>query len=119
MSIKQHMADHLAALRRGDIEALLAHYNDQSVLIHQQGIANGLIEIRGLLEFFITSVIPPDSTELNLDLQLINDQVAYITWSATSDLFTIDFATDTMIFNGDIIAVQTTAGVMTPKAKPL
>jgi ketosteroid isomerase-like protein len=115
MSIKQHMTDHLSALRRGDIDALLAHYNEQSVLIHQQGIARGLSEIKAMLEFFLSNVIPPASTTLDLQVEYIYDNVGYIAWASESDLFTIEFATDTMVFDGDIIAVQTSAGIMIAK----
>ena len=115
MSIEQHMTDHLAALRSGDIDALLVHYNEQSVLIHQQGVAKGLSEIKAMLEFFLSHVIPPASTTLDLHVEYSHNNVGYIAWAFEADLFTIEFATDTMVFDGDIIAVQTSAGVMIAK----
>jgi ketosteroid isomerase-like protein len=103
---KEILEHHLKALGAEDIDAIVSDYDDNSVLLTQQGVTRGLGEIR---EFFAGALkaAPGLANAIVIDNQEIEGDVAYIVWSAPGF---VTIGTDTFVVRDDKIAVQTFAG---------
>jgi ketosteroid isomerase-like protein len=104
---------HWKAFQANDLEATMADYSDESVLITPDKTFKGLKEIRENFVFAF-SVFPKDSTTFQLDKSIINQDVGYIIWQATSPKIKLNFGTDTFIIRDGKILRQTYAGVAAP-----
>jgi hypothetical protein len=58
--------------------------------------------------------IPKDSATLTLDKSIVQQDVGYIIWQATTPKFKLTFGTDTFIIQNGKIIRQTYAGVVSP-----
>src|SRR5688572_18833422 len=87
---------HWKAFQANDLEATMADYSDESVLITPDKTFKGLKEIRENFVFAF-SVFPKDSTTFQLDKSIVNQDVGYIIWQATSPKIKLTFGTDTFI----------------------
>jgi|1186.fasta_scaffold478455_2 hypothetical protein len=105
---------HLKALLAGDVEEIMADYDDSSVLATQQATLRGLAALR---EFFVAAVnelLPPGS-ELELTTQVVEGEHAYIVWHGESAKYRLPFGTDTFVVRGGKIVFQSFAGQIEPK----
>jgi len=114
-SSEKIIRDHIEALKCGDTEALLSHYDDSAFIVHQEGVASGKEEMKGLFDFFSAEVLVANKTELTLITLTAKADMVYIVWRAESPTFSIPLATDTFILRDGKIVQQSTAGVMNPK----
>jgi hypothetical protein len=91
----------------------MVDYTEQSVLITPDKTYKGLAEIR---ENFVKAfaAFPKDSTMMTLNKSIVQQDVGYILWEATTPKFKLSFATDTFIIQGGKIVRQTYAGVAGP-----
>lgn len=105
---------HLKSFAEGDIDAMLADYSTDSVLIVPDGQLKGPTAIRPLFEAMIAEFSKPGSTFTLLQRCVVDDH-AYITWTAETAENSYEFATDTFFVRNGQIAVQTFAGKLTPK----
>lgn len=113
LSPEQVLQSHLQAIGSGDLDALMADYNEESVFITPNGSFVGLDAIRR--EFTnLLAAFPPGST-LNLIGQQVHQDTILLLWSGESDSLNIPFAVDTFVIKGGIIMLQTFAGKMIPK----
>lgn len=106
---------HLDAFGAGDMDAILADYTDDAVIVTNTGTYRGLDE---LPEFFgpLFEEFGQDGVELGVDQQIIEGQHAYITWHASTPDNDYEFATDTFDIVEGKITFQSFGAVVTPKA---
>lgn len=57
---------HWQAFGAGDVDAIMADYAKDAVLITPEGTLKGQTQIRSLFTRIFASMFPPDKTELNL-----------------------------------------------------
>ena len=105
---------HLQAFGSGDVDALMADYDEAAVLIMPDGPLRGTAEIRSGFESLLAD-LPPGST-LEMSKQIVEGEIAYIVWSGESEKVTIPFATDTFVVRDGKIVAQTLTAQMKKKA---
>ena len=106
---------HWQAFGAGDVEAIIADYAEDAVLITPDGTLKGHTQIRSLFAQIFTSVFPPDSTSLHLAKQVVEGDIAYILWSGSSAHYRTPLATDTFVMRDGKIAAQTFAAQLEAK----
>jgi hypothetical protein len=106
---RQVFDHHVQTFKDNDLEGVMADYTEESVLITPDKTYKGLAEIR---ENFVNAfqALPKDGTTFTVDKTVINGDVAYFTWSATTPTLVFKYATDTFIVQGGKIIRQTYAG---------
>jgi ketosteroid isomerase-like protein len=106
---------HWQAFGAGDVEGIMAAYAEDAVLITPDGTLRGHAQIRSLFEKVFSSMLPPNSTSLNLTKQIVEGEMAYILWSGSSALYNAAFCTDTFVIRGGKIIAQTFAAQLEKK----
>jgi ketosteroid isomerase-like protein len=96
--------NHLAAAQRGDLEAVLSDFSEDSVLFLPQGPVRGIAGLRDFYKTFLTK--PPSGFPKALVLlrRDVEGEVAYIVWKAEPG---VRLATDTFLVRDGKIVVQT------------
>jgi hypothetical protein len=105
---------HMKSFQANDLEATLADYTEESVLITPDKTYKGLAEIRDNF-IFAFSVLPKDSTILKMNKSVVVKDVAYVVWEADAPKLKFGYCTDTFIVQNGKIVRQTYAGMVTPK----
>ena len=105
MSTASVITRHLNAIPYG-IDAILADYASDAVLISQDAVFHGPAEIRVFFEAFMANVSPELLAAFAVTRLETHGDVGYILWKA--DPF-IPFATDTFVVRDDRIVAQTFA----------
>jgi hypothetical protein len=105
---------HLKALLAGDVEEIMADYDDSSVLATQQATLRGLTALREFFARAVNELLPPGS-ELELTTQVVEGEHAYIVWRGESEKYRLPFGTDTFVVRGGKIVFQSFAGQIEPK----
>lgn len=110
---KEVLDHHWNTFQANDLEGVMADYTEESVLITPDNTFKGLAEIR---ENFVNAfaAFPKDSTTMNLQKSVVNQDVAYIIWDAAGPKVKISYGTDTFIIKDGKIVRQTYAGVVAP-----
>jgi hypothetical protein len=111
---EETLQKHLQAFGSGDVDAVMADYDETAVFIKQDGTLRGTDEIRSFFESLVAD-LPPGST-LDVSEQIVEEEIAYIVWSGESEKVKIPFATDTFIVRDGKIVAQTLAAQMEKKA---
>jgi hypothetical protein len=104
---------HWEAFKANDLEATMADYTEESVLITPDKTFKGLSEIRENF-IFAFSLFPKDSSTLKLNKSIVHNDVGYIIWEASAPKLNLSFGTDTFIVQNGKIIRQTYAGVAAP-----
>ena len=104
---------HWVAFGANDLEAVMADYTDESILITPEKTYKGLKEIRDNFVFAFT-VFPKGKSTLKLRKSIVQQEVGYITWEATTPKMKKSFNTDTFIIHDGKIVRQTYAGLVAP-----
>ena len=94
---------HLGAFAEG-IDSLMDDYTDNSIIITPTGNYVGLGEIRAFFEAFLASATPEFWSAFKVTGQFVQDDVAYLTWSAVPF---VPMATDTLVVRNARIVIQT------------
>lgn len=105
---------HLQSFGAGDVDAIMADYTHESVVVLPNGILKGKDQITGLFKALVSEFSKPGMT-FNLTNTKIDDHLAYITWNAETQDNVYKFATDTFIIKGGKITHQTIAFDVMPK----
>jgi ketosteroid isomerase-like protein len=92
---EQTLCHHVQAFAAGDVEAIMADYTADAVFITPDGMLRGHAQIRALFEQMFATIFPPDSTALNLAKQVVEGDIAYILWLASSAHDHAPWGTDT------------------------
>jgi hypothetical protein len=100
---------HLSAFAENDLEAILADFTDESILITPDKSYTGLDEIKS---FFADLVFhfPKQKSSFKIEKTVIEDELVYILWHGKTPSLEIPFATDTFIMKDGKIRRQTFAG---------
>ena len=106
---------HWQAFGAGDIEAIMADYAEDAVLITPDGALKGHAQIRSLFAQIFADTFPPDKTSLNLSKQVVEGEIAYILWSGSSLHYNAPLATDTFVMRDGKIVAQTFAAQLEGK----
>ncbi|MFB6130431.1 MAG: nuclear transport factor 2 family protein [Salinigranum sp.] len=109
------LSRHLQAFGDQDMEGIMADYADDAVVVTEQATFRGPDEIRGLFDELFEEFSKPGMT-MGVDTEIVEDDMAYITWHAETADNDYEFATDTFLIEDGEITKQTFAGKITPKA---
>ena len=109
----QVLDHHLTAFGGLDMDAILSDYTDESVILTPDGAVKGLAEIRSAFEGLFAEFGKPGMT-FEMHQKIIEDNVAYIVWSAETADNVYELGTDTFVVRDGKIAVQS----FTPKTVP-
>lgn len=101
---------HWKTFQANDLEGTMADYTEESILITPDRIYKGMKEIRGNFESAFAA-FPRQSTSMQLNKSVVQQDVAYIIWEATSPTVKLTYGTDTFIIRNGKIIRQTYAGV--------
>jgi hypothetical protein len=105
---------HLAAILAGDVDEIMADYDDSSVLATQEATLRGLSALREFFVGAVTDLLPPGS-DLEVTTQVVDGEHAYIVWHGDSEKYRLTFGTDTFVVRGGKIVFQSFAGQIEPK----
>ena len=105
---------HLAAFEAG-VDAILADYADDAVLLTAKGALHGHDQIRPVFQWLLSNVFKPNSP-FTMVKQLVEGEIAYIVWSAESERYRVPLATDTYLIRDGKIVTQTFAARLEPKS---
>jgi hypothetical protein len=112
-STSQVLDHHWKAFGANDLEAVMADYTEESILITPEKTFKGLKEIRDNFVFAFT-IFPKGSSTLKIRKSIVQQDVGYITWEATTPKMKKSFNTDTFIIHDGKIVRQTYAGLVAP-----
>ena len=107
-------AHHMEALGAGDVEAIVADYAEDAIIIWMEGVLHGSDEIRTYFANVVMNVLPP-GTRFEVKQQVFEGEIVYILWSAESPTVSVPIGGDTFVIRDGLIAVQTVAAQMIPK----
>ena len=107
---------HWEAFQANELEATMADYTEQSILVTPDKTYHGLAEIRAN---FVAAfgAFTKGSASLKLNKTVVTRDIGYIIWEATTPKFNLTFATDTFIIQNGKIISQTYAGVVDTSSK--
>ena len=115
MATTQDVLDHhLEALLAGDVEEVMADYDDSSVLATQDATLRGRTALREFFVGAVTELLPPGS-EIEVTTQVVDGEHAYIVWHGESEKYRLTFGTDTFVVRDGKIVFQSFAGQIEPK----
>ena len=115
MSTQEIVERHLAAFGEGDVEATMADYADDAVMISPNGVRRGAAEIREAFEAFFSGLFAPGTYDFTLDLATYEGETGYIVWHAECTPVNIAYASDTFVVRDGKIVTQTVALKVEPK----
>jgi len=95
---------HFAALEAGDVEAVMADYNQHSVVITPGGVARGVGAIRQGVTMLLSAL--PRAT-WQLTTQIYDGNILFLRWAADSRNAEVKDGVETYIFKDGRILVQT------------
>jgi hypothetical protein len=105
-------AHHGQALAAGDLDAIVADYADDSVVITSAGVARGKDEIR---QVFVKLLDDLPEAAWDLKTLIFDGDVLLLEWAADSAVNSADDGVDTFVFRDGMIWAQTVR--YTPRAK--
>ena len=81
--INRSLQRHLSSFQENNLEALMADYTSESVLITPDTSYTGLEEIK---DYFVDLIshFPKQKSSIELDKTVINDDLVYIVWHGKS-----------------------------------
>ena len=106
---------HWQAFKAGDVEAIMADYSEDAMLITPDSTLKGRAQIRSLFSQIFANMFPPGSTSITLGKQVIEGEIAYILWSGSSAHCNAPFCADTFVMRDGKIVAQTFAAQLQAK----
>jgi uncharacterized protein (TIGR02246 family) len=103
---------HFEALEAGDLEATLADYTEDSVLILPGSVARGREGLSAVFAPALETMFKPGTFDFTVDSLDVDGDVALITWRLRFEGGEITFGTDTFVIADGKIAKQTGAFVL-------
>ena len=110
-SVLEH---HLEAFGSQDLGETMADYTGESVVVTNTGTFRGLDEIRTLFEDLFAE-FSQEGSSIDMQLETVEGEFAYIVWEGETPDNVYEFATDTFYVPDDTIQFQTFAGKVEPK----
>ncbi len=112
-SAAEVLKHHLQAFAAGDLEAMVADYAADAVMITPRGNLCGQSAIRPVLAEIVEEFRHPQAT-FTLRHQSAHGDVAYMVWEARTARRIYHLGTDTLLVRQGRIVAQTYAGYSTP-----
>jgi hypothetical protein len=113
---QQLLTRHTTAVDFGNLDAILADYARNAVLLTPEGTHRGRAEIRAVWEKLLADVFTADA-KFTMVRQAVEGDIAFIVWSVESKGLRIPLATDTYLVQDGKIVVQTYAAMVETKGK--
>ncbi|NWK98296.1 hypothetical protein DM806_22035 [Sphingobium lactosutens] len=97
---------HLDAWQKGDVDALLADYAEDAVMMTRDtGVVTGKPQIRALFDHVFAEIFRPEDTRLEVTAELVSGNHALVHWKAATTTFRTIGAFDAFtISDGKIVA---------------
>jgi len=116
-STQRVLDHHVQTFLAGDLPGLLADYSGSSVVILPNGaVLRGVEQIRPLFVGLFAEFGKPGAS-FKLGQKVIEEEIAYITWSAETADNVYQFATDTFVIRAEQILIQTIGFITTAKGE--
>jgi predicted SnoaL-like aldol condensation-catalyzing enzyme len=106
---------HLSAFLDNDLETVLSDYTDESTLVTADATYTGRQAIRGFFARLIP-LFPRQQSRLDLDRMVVDGELAFIVWHATTPAVKVTLGTDTFVLKDGKIHRQTFVGQMQQEA---
>jgi len=107
---RQVLEHHWQTFRDNDLEGVMEDYTEESILITPDTVYKGLDAIRqNFIQAF--EAFPVQEEPLTLHKSVVEKDVGYILWEASTPEFDLLFATDTFIIRNGKIIRQTYGGI--------
>jgi predicted SnoaL-like aldol condensation-catalyzing enzyme len=106
---------HLSAFLDNDLEAVLSDYTDESMLVTADATYSGRQAIRGFFAKLVP-LFPKEKSRLDLDRMVVDGEMAFIVWHATTPAVKVTLGTDTFVLKDGKIHRQTFVGQMQQQA---
>ncbi|MDZ7693460.1 MAG: nuclear transport factor 2 family protein [Balneolaceae bacterium] len=107
---RQVVNHHWETFVANDLDGVMADYTEESILITPDTTYKGLDAIRAnFVRAF--EAYPADSSTLILNKTVVEQEIGYITWEATTPDFNLRFGTDTFVIEDGKIVRQTYGGI--------
>ncbi|MBR2742996.1 MAG: nuclear transport factor 2 family protein [Clostridia bacterium] len=97
-----------------NLEAVMADFAQDAVMISPQGVLKGYDALRANFEGTIKNLLTPDA-KAEILLEKAEGKIGYCIWKLESDHVSIPFASDTFVVENDKIVAQTFAAVVKKK----
>ena len=111
---QEFMNARLAAFGSGNVDALVAQYGDDAVVITPAGTLRGRGQIRGMIEGIIAEFAQP-GVKFEMVHQAAEGPVANFVWTAETARKVYHLGTETYLLSGGKVAYQTFAAKTTAK----
>jgi SnoaL-like domain len=108
---RQIIMHHLGSFCDNNLDAVIADYTTESVLITRDGTYKGPKEIKAFFESLMVH-FPSQNSDFELDKVVVNNELVYIVWHAHTPSVRVSLGTDTFIVREGRIYQQTFAGLM-------
>ena len=108
-------AERLAAFGRGDVAALVAHYQDGATVISPLGPLHGREQIKGMIEGIIAEFAQPGVSFEMISQHALGPIVTF-NWKARTKLNDYHLGAETYVLEDGLVAFQTFAASVTPLA---
>lgn len=115
VSAETFAAERLAAFGRGDIAALVAHYREGATVISPAGPLHGREQIKGMIEGIIAEFAQP-GVSFELISQHAVGPIVTFSWTARTGLNDYHLGAETYVLEDGLVAFQTFAASVTPRA---
>jgi len=109
MDTRAVVEHHLAALEEGDVDAVLADYVEESVLVTTGMVVRGLEHLRTLFEGALATMFKPGAHEFTLDTLDVDGEIGLITWRLRFEGGEVTHGVDSFVVRGGKIIAQTGA----------
>ena len=104
---------HIRAFLANDLEAVVLDYTEESVVITPDTMVVGLEGVKSLFAGLFKA-FPSESTTIETDKVVIENELVYLIWHGKSSVVEVPFGTDTFIIENDKIQRQTFSGIINP-----
>ena len=111
---EQFMNGRLAAFGAGDVDALVAHYRGDAVVITQQGTLRGPAQIRSMIEGVVSEFARP-GVHFTLLHKAAEGPVVNFVWQADTGRNVYQLGAETYVLDNGKVAYQTFAAKIEPK----
>lgn len=105
------VTNHLQSFLKADLDGVISDYTNESVLITHIGVFSGVEEIKGFFSDLLKH-FPFQQHSFELDKLIVDENLVFIVWHATTPTLQVPFGTDTFIVKDGKISQQTFGGVL-------
>lgn len=108
---EQVFDDHLKALRRRDVTAIVTDYTDDVLVLTSQGALNGRA---GVEAFYRQGFDALPDVEFQIGPRIFGGDALLVSWTATASAGHVDDGVDTFVFVDGMIRLQSSSFTIEP-----